>query len=126
MDFSVKNYIFRLNYPASYALKALSLYRIKGYINPPGIYNPLPLFPGHVGETIPRAPAAPPLKLHSNLAKWGVNPHLSSWNGVLRGARPGPGESSPQHGREPGVEGCICLGGVTNTLMGYKLRVLRA
>ena len=56
-----------------------------------------PVF-GPFGGIYRHTPAAPrprpgraPLKIHSNLAKWGVNPHLSSWNGFLRGARPGRG-----------------------------------
>ena len=93
--------------PFSHTIRPLMPLKPLVYILLAGVFGGLarsgsvhPVF-GPFGGIYRHAPAAPrprpgraPLKTHSNLAKWGVNPHLSSWNGFLRGARPGRGRGA--------------------------------
>ena len=70
------------HYPASYALKTISFDHISTYLNLPGKTRPsTPAFRPYWGNISPyssspspRPGRAPPLKIHSSLAKWGVNP----------------------------------------------------
>ena len=79
-------------------LKPLVLTPLRVIFPVPARTGRLTLFPGHFGTDMsPRpgpAPAAPPSKPIQTCQIGGKAPYLSSWNGFLRGARPGRGRGA--------------------------------